>query len=226
MNIIESFKGSLIVSCQAQIGEPLHGSCYMVKMAQAAFEGGAAGIRAESPEDIRAIKNEIKLPIIGLWKIKSSESEVFITPTIDAAEEVYRAGADMIAVDSTFRKNSEGKWAFEIIREIKNNFDIPILADVSTLEEGINAEEQGADMISTALAGYTLYSRKLDGPDIQLIKGLVSNVKIPVAAEGRIWSIEDAKQALEAGAYTLVIGSAITRPKDITKRFVDAIKNS
>lgn len=224
MNIIESLKGKLIVSCQAQMGEPLHGSCYMVKMAQAAFEGGAAGIRAESPEDIRAIKSEIKLPLIGLWKIKSPGSDVYITPTLDAVRKIYEAGADIIAVDSTFRKNADGKWAFEIIREIKSNFNIPVMADVSTVEEGINAEEQGADIISTALAGYTPYSMKLAGPDFQLIKRLVNNVKVPVAAEGRIWSVEDAKQALEAGAYTLVIGSAITRPRDITKRFVEAIK--
>lgn len=224
MNIIESLKGKLIVSCQAQKGEPLHGACYMVKMAQAAFEGGAAGIRAESPEDIRAIKSAIKLPLIGLWKIKSPESDVYITPTIDAAREIYKAGADIIAVDSTFRKNADDKWAFEIIREIKSNFNVPVMADVSTVEEGINAEEQGADIISTALAGYTSYSMKLNGPDFQLIKDLVKNVKLPIAAEGRIWSVEDAKQVLDAGAYTLVIGSAITRPRDITKRFAEAIK--
>lgn len=225
MSIIEKFKGKLIVSCQAQEGEPFHGSVYMAKMALSAEFGGAAGIRAESPEDIRAIRAAVGLPVIGLWKIKTSGSDVYITPTVEAARAIYEAGADIVAVDCTFRKNAIGKWAWEIISEIKKAMDIPVLADISTVEEGINAEKNGADLVSTTLSGYTPYSPQSRGVDFELIEQLSGAIDIPVMAEGRIWTIEQAQHALDCGAYALTIGTSITRPREITKRFVEAINS-
>lgn len=225
MNIAEKFKGKLIVSCQAQEGEPLHIPGYMAKMALAAELGGASGIRAESPEDIKDIKAEVDLPVIGLWKVKSPECDVYITPTLEAVKAVYEAGADIIAVDCTFRKNVQGKWAYEIIDEIKKEFNVPVLADISTLEEGINAEKNGADLVSTTLSGYTSYSPQSNEPDFELISSLSRKLNIPLMAEGKIWTVEQAIHALDIGAYGVIIGSAITRPKNITRRFVDAINN-
>ena len=224
MSIIDSFKSKLIVSCQALEGEPLYVPGYMAKMALAAKMGGAVGIRANSPQDVREIKSQIDLPIIGIWKVVSEDYEVYITPTINEAREIYQAGADIIAVDATFRKNVEGKYAWEIIKEIKKELSVLVMADISTLEEGINAEKAGADLISTTLAGYTSYSKQLEGPDFNLIEELSKKVRIPVMAEGRIWTTEDARKALEMGAYGLIIGGAITRPAQITERFVKTIQ--
>lgn len=224
MDIIQSFKGNLIVSCQALEDEVLHVPGYMAKMALAAKLGGAVGIRSNSPEDIRSIKNEVDLPVIGLWKIKSPNSEVFITPNFEAAKAVHEAGADIVAIDCTFRKNADGKWAWELIDEIKKKLGVLVMADISTFEEGMNAEKMGADLVSTTLSGYTADSPKLDGPNFELIEKLSSALKIPLIGEGRIWTREEAKKALDLGAYGLVVGSAITRPYEITKRFVNFIK--
>jgi N-acylglucosamine-6-phosphate 2-epimerase len=221
--IIDNLKGKLIVSCQALEGEPLFVPGYMGKMALAAKVGGAAGIRANSPQDIRDIKKEVELPVIGIWKVVSEGSDVYITPTMNEARAVYEAGAEIIAVDSTFRKNVEGRYAWELIREIKNELDVLVMADVSTFEEGINAEKMGADIISTTLSGYTSYSPKLEGPDFDLIKRLSEEVKTPVMAEGRIWTVEEAQKALELGAHAIIVGGAITRPAQITERFAKAI---
>lgn len=223
MNIIESFKGNVIVSCQALEGEPLYVPGYMAKMALAAQMGGAVGIRANSPRDIRDIKKEVDLPVIGIWKIVSPNSDVYITPTLEVARLLYQAGADIIALDCTFRKNGEGKWAWKLIKEIKKEFDIQVMADISTAEEGINAAREGADLISTTLAGYTSYTEKTHGPDFNLIKELSKKIDIPVMAEGRIWTLEHAQKALQMGAYGLIIGGAITRPLEITQRFVKQI---
>lgn len=221
--ILKEFKGKLIVSCQAGEGEPLRIPRYMAKMALAAKLGGAAGIRAESLQDIRDIKAEVNLPVIGLWKVKTPGIDVYITPTLEAARAVRAAGADIVAIDCTFRKNLQGKWAWELIREIKKEMDSLVLADISTLEEGVNAEENGADLLSTTLSGYTSYSPQSKEPDFGLIEELSPRVYIPLFAEGKISTPEQAKHALECGAYAVIVGAAITRPQEITKRFVDAL---
>lgn len=225
MDIIENFRGKLIVSCQALEDEPLFVPGYMAKMALAAKLGGAVGIRANSPKDIKSIKSEIDIPVIGIWKQMTKGNDVYITPTIESAREVYNAGADIIAIDCTFRKNLHGEYAWELIKKIKKELNVLVMADISTLKEAINAQREGADLISTTLSGYTEYTQNLEGPDFKLIQDISKVVKIPVMAEGRIWSQEDAVKALRAGAHAVIIGAAITRPKEITKRFVDAINN-
>jgi len=224
--ILQSLKGKLIVSCQAQPGEPLCVRGYMAKMALAAKIGGASGIRAESIRDIEDIRKEVGLPIVGLWKVMTEGCNVYITPTIEEARAVYNAGAEIIAIDATNRKNREGFYAWELIKKIKA--DMPqalVMADISTIEEGINAEKQGADIVSTTLSGYTEETRHIKGIDFELISALVKSVKIPVVAEGRIHRPEDAAKALELGAHSVVVGGAITRPAQITSEYVKAVNN-
>lgn len=226
MNIIKSLKGKLIVSCQAQKGEPLHVKGYMAKMALAAKLGGASAIRAESISDIEDIKKEIDLPVIGLWKKPTEGCSVYITPTISEAKAIYDAGAEIIAIDATNRKNRENNFAWELIQKIKKEIpDAIVMADISNLAEGINAEKQGADLISTTLSGYTKYTDHITGVDFELIEALTKKSKIPVIAEGRVHTPEEAARAIALGAYAVVVGGAITRPAQITERYWKAIKD-
>ena len=194
----------------------------MAAMARCAEIGGAAGIRANGPSNIKAIKEAVSLLVIGIYKIICAGSEPYITPTFEAAKEVAKAGADIIAVDATLRPHANGLSAHELIAQIKT-LGLPVMADISTCEEGVAAEEAGADIVATTLSGYTPYSRQLEGPDFELISELVKAVRILVIAEGRIWTPEQARKALGLGAHAVVVGTAITRPEIITKRFSEAL---
>jgi N-acylglucosamine-6-phosphate 2-epimerase len=219
-----TFRRGLIVSCQALKHEPLYGSAHMAAMARAAQMGGAIGIRANSPEDIGAIKQAVSIPVIGLYKITQHNSEVEITPTVEAAEAIARAGADAIALDATARRRPAQKTAPELMHEVKAAINLPVVADISTFEEAVAAVEAAADAIATTLAGYTPYSSATAGPDLELIKRLVKATNVPVLAEGRYTTPEEAVRALELGAYAVVVGGAITRPQLITARFVERIR--
>lgn len=218
----------LIVSCQAAPDEPLHGSAYMAAMARAAAEGGAVAIRANGPTDIVAIRAAVSLPIIGLYKIDLPGFEVRITPTVSAALELAEAGADVIAVDATNRPRPENLSVAEMIKRVREATGLPVLADISTLEEGLAAAEAGADLVATTLSGYTAYSPQQDEPDFALIQQLAPALerdRIALIAEGRIHTPEQAARALACGAFAVVVGTAITRPQEITKRFVTALTN-
>ncbi|MCM3238546.1 N-acetylmannosamine-6-phosphate 2-epimerase [Heyndrickxia oleronia] len=220
-------KGKLIVSCQALEDEPLHGSEYMAKMGLAAKIGGAVAIRANGKEDIIAIKKLTGLPTIGIIKRNYKGSEIFITPTLKEVEELIESGADVITLDATARMRPNGITLHEMITFIRENSNSLVMADVSTVEEGVVAVEEGCDLISTTLSGYTSYSPKLDGPDFSLIKKLTSSFDVPVIAEGRISTPEEAVMAFKQGAHSVVVGTAITRPQVLTKRFVESLeKNS
>ncbi|MNW37527.1 putative N-acetylmannosamine-6-phosphate 2-epimerase [compost metagenome] len=222
--IIESLKGKLIVSCQALEDEPFFGSEFMARFAISADKGNAVGIRANTPSDIMAIRKATKLPLIGLWKKDYDGYEVYITPTMEEVRCVIEAGADIVAMDATFRDRPGDMNLAEIVQEVRRNFNVLLMADVSTLEEGIAAERLGFDVISTTLSGYTPYSPQREEPDFQLIADLSRSVKIPVMAEGRIHSPEQAIQCLKEGAYAVVIGGAITRPHVITKKYTEAME--
>jgi N-acylglucosamine-6-phosphate 2-epimerase len=213
-------RGKLIVSCQALADEPLFGADIMAKMAVAAQMGGAVAIRANTPVDIRAIIAAVNLPLIGLYK--AGTADVFITPTIQHAQEVIEAGADVVAIDGTQRPRPNGDTFREQVAVVHAQGRL-VLADVSTLEEGISAAEQGADFVAPTLSGYTPYSRQLAEPDFVLLRELVETVQVPVIAEGRIHTPQQARQALDYGALAVVVGSAITRPQLITATFVKAI---
>ncbi len=221
----EIFRRGLIVSCQALEHEPLHGSHIMARMALAAEQGGAVGIRANTPEDIQAIKATVKLPVIGIYKREYEGSEVYITPTFAEAKAIAEAGADMIALDATPRPRPGGETLATLIRRIHQELDLPVMADCSTTEEAIAAAELGADVVSSTLAGYTPYSRKTEGPDFEMLREVLDRVSVPVFAEGRFHTPEQVAQALAMGCYAVVVGGAITRPQEITARFTAAIKD-
>ncbi len=218
---LAAVKGKLIVSCQALETEPLHGAELMMKMAQAAKIGGAAAIRANGPADIRAIKRAIDLPVIGLYK--QGSSGVYITPTYEAAAEIAEAGADVIALDCTARPRPDGAPISELLERIHRELRLPTFADVSTLDEAIAAAGMGVAMAAPTLSGYTANSPAQDGPDFDLLRKMIKALPIPVIAEGRIHSPDQARRALELGAWAVVVGSAITRPRAITARFVEAL---
>ncbi|WP_010282948.1 N-acetylmannosamine-6-phosphate 2-epimerase [Bacillus timonensis] len=216
----------LIVSCQALEDEPLHGSMYMAKMGLAAKMGGAVAIRANGKEDIIAIQEATGLPTIGIIKRDYPDSDVFITPTLKEISELIESGTDVITLDATFRDRPTGVTFKELVWYIRKNSSSLIMADVSTVEEGIAAVEEGCDLISTTLSGYTPYSPKMEGPDFKLIKDLTATCKVPIIAEGRISTPDEAVIAFQNGAHSIVVGSAITRPQDITKRFVERIQKA
>lgn len=218
----KKIKSGLIVSCQALEHEPLFGSDTMAKMAAAAVMGGACAIRANGASDITAIKTAINLPVIGLVKRDYPDSDVYITPTRREVDELLEAKVDMIALDATSQKRPQGEQLKDLIAYIKEKGCL-VMSDISTCEEGIQAENLGADCVSTTLSGYTPYSVQQLGPDFELIEQLSSTLSIPVIAEGRIGTPDEAKKAMDCGAYAVVIGSAITRPQLITKSFVDAL---
>ncbi len=221
---LNKLKGGLIVSCQALPNEPLHSSFIMSKMAKAACLGGAVGIRANSTEDITAIKKEVKIPIIGLDKQVYKDSIVFITPTIKEVDGLVECGADIIATDATNRIRPDGKNLQQFFIEVKQKYPNKIfMADCSTYEEGIYAASIGFDIVGTTLSGYTEETKNVNLPNIELMKSLVSNLDIPVIAEGGIWSPEQCREAMETGVFAVVVGTAITRVMEITKRYVNAI---
>jgi N-acylglucosamine-6-phosphate 2-epimerase len=222
-SVQELFSRGLIVSCQALEDEPLHGSEIMARMAVAAEMSGAVGIRANSPQDIRAIRAAVRLPIIGIFKQPHDGFDVFITPMFSDARSVAEAGADMIALDATSRPRPGGEQCEEIIRRIHDELDLPVMADISTEEEAFAAQAAGADAVSTTLSGYTAYSSRGPGPDFVLIRRLAGELSVPLIAEGRFYFPDDVARAIVLGCHAVVVGGAITRPQEIAKRFVDRL---
>lgn len=224
--LIEKFRGGLIVSCQVQHDDPVYSKDFVVKMAKAAQWGGAVGLRANSPEQIRSIKKEVDLPIIGLWKIWHDDTDVFITPTLEAAQAVWDAGAEIIALDCTNQITHEGKPAYELLPIVKKAIpEAAIFADVSTYEEAMHAFELGADIIGPTLYGYTEETKHIEHPDLREFAHMCRDLKDKayVIMEGHLYSPEDAMKCIFLGAHSVVVGSAITRPHLITKRFVDLL---
>ena len=222
-DFISKVQGNLIVSCQATVEEALFGADIMAKMALSAVRGGAAGIRANSPADVSAIRKTVDVPIIGIYKADYPGTPVRITATIRQALEIAEAGADLIAVDCTFRPHPEDSVP-DLIRKIQQQTDCLVMADISTLEEAKAAMEAGVDVVSTTLSGYTDYSPQLKGPDLELVRKISEALDIPVFAEGRYHTPEEVRQALDYGATAVIVGGAVTRPKEITERFVEAIR--
>ena len=223
--ILESLKGGLIVSCQVQHDDPIYSEEMPVKMAEAAQWAGAVGIRANSPEQIRAIREVVDLPIIGLYKIWQEGTDVFITPTLEAAKQVYEAGADIIALDCTDQMIN-GREAYHLLPEVKEALpEAIIFADVSTYEEAKRALELGADVIGPTLYGYTRQTKDIEHPDLREFARMCRDFgdQAYLIMEGHIYTPEDAIKCLYLGAHAVVVGSAITRPHLTAKRFVDLI---
>ena len=225
MNIIEKLKGKIVVSSQAMPDEPLYKEECMLAMMASAINGGAGGLRVAGARDVKNAKT-FGVPVIGLTKPnglpKNWKEIVYITPSLEKVNSLIEAGADIIAFDGTSRPHDN--CTLEEIIDVIHKAGRLAMADISTLEEGVNCAKLGADIISTTLAGYTLESgTPSEGPDYALLEKLVNKVDKPVILEGRIWEPNEAKKAFELGAHCVVIGSAITRPQLITKRFVEGI---
>lgn len=223
--ILEQIKGGLIVSCQALETEPLYDSYIMSKMAWAAYLGGAVGIRANTVVDIKAIKEKVDLPVIGIIKQVYDDSDVYITPTMKEVDALVEIGCEIIAVDATDRLRPNGVTFEAFFTEVRAKYpDQLFMADTSYFEEGKKAEELGMDLIGTTMAGYTPYTKGTPLPDFELMERYVKELHSPVIAEGGIWVPEQLKQAIDTGVHAAVVGTAITRPMDITKHFIEAIK--
>lgn len=224
-NILNSIKGVIVVSVQAMPSEPLYKEDCMLAMMKSVVNGGAGALRVAGTRDVRNAKKTFEIPVIGLTKpnvIPQNWKEiVYITPTIKDVISLVEAGADIIAFDGTQRKRPENEKLEDLIKYIHINKRIA-MADISTLEEGLKAKEAGADILSTTLAGYTMESldSPANEPDFELLKNLVEQTNMPVVLEGRIWTPAQVDRAFALGAHCVVIGSAITRPQLITKRFV------
>ena len=222
MDFLERVKGGLIVSCQALPDEPLHGSFIMGRMARAAKEGGAVGIRAQSAEDINEIKDVTGLPVIGLVKRNYDDSDVYITPTMREVEELLGTDCEMIAIDLTARKLPQGTRPEDLVRRVHEAGRL-VLADISTAEEAFASVELGADAVSTTMSGYTPYSPQQPGPDFSLMRLLAEKLSVPVFGEGRIHSPAELRKAMATGIWAPIVGSAITRPQLITRSFAEVL---
>lgn len=217
--MLDQIKGKLVISCQALPGEPLHSPMIMGRMALAAKNAGAAGIRAQGVADIIEIKQVTGLPVIGIIKRNYPDSEVFITATKKEVQELLATDCEMIALDATIRPRPNGELLQDLLDQIHAANRLA-MADCSTLEEAKIAEEMGFDCVSTTLAGYTSYSTQTSGPDVELVKQLVKDCQIPVIAEGKIHTPEQLKEIMNLGVYSAVVGGAITRPQEIAQRFI------
>lgn len=216
----------LIVSCQAAPGDAFHGPESMARMAMAAEQAGAIGIRANGGADIAAIRKVTALPIVGIVKTLYPTSPILITPTFDEAMEAVQAGAAIVALDATQRIRPRGESVSSLIDRIHKELRVPVLADVSNLAEGVAAEARGADAIATTLSGYVGETPCPEAPDLELVTKLARVARVPVVAEGRYGTPAEARTALARGAYAVVVGTAITQPHAIARRFVTAMQEA
>ena len=224
--ILESMKGGLIVSCQTQKDDPIYTDTMHIKMAQSAAWAGAVGIRANSPDQIKDIKEHVDLPVIGLWKVWHDDTDVFITPTMKEVKAIWEAGAEIIALDCTKQRTHEGTIAWDLLDQAKKEIPEAIFfADVSNYEEALHAIEHGADIVAPTLYGYTKETASIEEPNMREFARMCRDFKDEayVMMEGHIYTPEDAMKCIFLGAHSVVVGSAITRPHLTAKRFVDLL---
>ena len=223
---VEQLHGKLIGSCQALPHEPLHSSFIMGRMALAAKQGGALGIRANTKEDIREIQSQVDLPIIGIVKRDYEDSKIYITPTMREVEELMEVKPEIIALDATSDIRPGGVTLDDFFRQLKEAYPDQLwMADCSTVEEALHADELGFDFIGTTLVGYTEQSKgdRIEANDFEILRKIITSAKHRVIAEGNINTPEKTKRVIELGAFSVVVGSIITRPQLITKSFAEAL---
>lgn len=228
--ILKQLKNGVVVSVQASQGEPLDKPEYLCALAESALNGGACGVRMAQPRNMRYFKEKHpNIPVIGITKpekIPANAAElVYITPTFEDVASIANC-CDVVAMDATLRTRPNGETLSDIVVKTRKAYpNLLLMADIATLEEGIQAEKLGFDLIGTTLSGYTLESQQADKskPDFELLSALMKAVRVPVIMEGRLWEPAEVKRAFELGAFAVVIGSAVTRPHEITRRFVNAV---
>ncbi|HDC4613232.1 TPA: N-acetylmannosamine-6-phosphate 2-epimerase [Enterobacter cloacae] len=224
--VLDTLKGKLVVSCQALENEPLHSPFIMSRMALAARQGGAAAIRANSVVDIEAIKEQVTLPVIGIIKREYPDSEVFITATMKEVDELMTVSPAIIALDATDRARPGGESLPTLVTRIRTRYpSVLLMADIATVDEAVTAQALGFDCVGTTLYGYTAQTagHALTDDDCQFLKAVLAAVTVPVVAEGNVDTPERAARCLALGAHMVVVGGAITRPQQITERFMAAI---
>lgn len=222
--IMKEIKGGLIVSCQARVGWAMYGTSIMAAFATAAKEGGAVGIRATGKDNLLAIKEKVDLPLIGINKQFRDDCEVYITPTYESAVEILEVGIEIIALDATKRARPNGENIKDIVLKIKQNYpDVLVMGEISTLEEAKYADTLGFDILSTTLSGYTSESSHITSVNLKLIEDIAAFTNTPIIAEGKIETPNEARMALESGAHSVVVGTSITRPEILTKRFATEV---
>lgn len=228
-NLIQSLKGHLIVSCQALPQEPLHSSFIMGRMARAAAEGGAKGIRANTCEDIAEIRKNVDLPVIGIIKRDYPDNGVYITPTMQEIDELMTVRPEIIALDATAAVRPDGKTLDAFYHDIRAKYpDQLLMADCSTVQEALHADALGFDFIGTTLVGYTDQSRgdRIEADDFAIIRAILSQAHHPVIAEGNISTPAKARRVIELGCFSVVVGSIITRPQVITRTFTQEMEKT
>jgi N-acylglucosamine-6-phosphate 2-epimerase len=221
-SVVRKLKDGLIVSCQASDSSPLNRAGIIAALALVAEQQGAVGVRIDGPINIRAVRRTTTVPIVGIEKRRVAGCSVYITPTFAAIRRVSRAGADIVALDCTGRRRPKDERLDEIVQRAQRELTVPLMADVATLDEGLSAADLGADLISTTLHGYTETTANHCHPAFDLLKNLVRKTGLPVVLEGRVHTPGDLRRAFDLGAYAVVVGTAITNPEWLTRRFVEA----
>lgn len=221
--LVSALEGALIVSCQAYPGEPMRDPRTMAQVAASVQNGGASAVRAQGLEDIRAVRSVVDVPVIGIWK--DGTEGVFITPTLEHCRAVIDAGADILALDGTLRERPDGRTLAQTVEAVRGFFDGPLMTDCDSVESALAAAAVGVEIIGTTLAGYTGARPKTDGPDLDLLRALSGRLPASsvLVAEGRVHTPAQAAAARDAGAFAVVVGTAITHPTSITSWFQDAV---
>jgi N-acylglucosamine-6-phosphate 2-epimerase len=227
IELIARLKGGLIVSIQQEADSPLNQPAMIAAIAQAVAVPGVVGLRINQPENIAAVRSVVDLPVIGIFKVYDASGRVWISPTYEHAEALVEAGAEIIAIDATSNPGRIGQSFGMVAAKVHAQLPAAVMADIATLQEGVWAAEEGADLVASTLSGYTHppLTQPNDPPDLMLVKELTACISVPVIAEGRYNTPELARQALKAGAHAVVVGSVITRPDMVAKAFVQAIQS-
>jgi N-acylglucosamine-6-phosphate 2-epimerase len=218
---IEQWRGGLIVSCQAPAESPLAKPEIIAAFAETAEQNGAVGVRIDPPANIRAVKERVRLPVLGIYKIVLPDSDVYITPDFVSADAVAQAGADVLALDATARSRPNGESLETVVQQIRTGLTQPLMADVAIFDEGVRAAESlGFDLVGTTLSGYTAETKHFTEPDFALVENLANRLTVPVICEGRLRSPEEVRRAFDCGAFAVVVGGAITGIDWLVKQFV------
>ncbi len=223
-SVLARLRGTLVVSCQALEESPLNAPSVLAALACSVARAGAGGVRLDGPEVIALARPQLAVPILGIWKRRAA-SPIYITPTFEAADAIIRAGADLVAIQATEGRGPADTPLRDLVRRIHDASHVPVIAEVATAGEGDTALQAGADALSTTMAGYTPARARTDGPDLALVRELVTR-SVPVIAEGRIRTPEEAARAFEAGAWCVVVGRAITMPEYLVRTFIEGIGRS